>query len=76
MRKAAAAAGILTGLCLLAGCGKEQVQPEQLLTEYIQLLNEGNYEEMYSYLSEAVSYTHLKENRGKESEEPQDGKHE
>ena len=52
MRKAAAAAGILTGLCLLAGCGKEQVQPEQLLTEYIQLLNEGNYEEMYSYLSE------------------------
>lgn len=47
------AAALLT-LCLsfLAGCGKEPVQPEQLLTEYIQLLNEEKYEEMYTYLSE------------------------
>ena len=53
MKRKMLAAALLT-LCLsfLAGCGKEPVQPEQLLTEYIQLLNEEKYEEMYTYLSE------------------------
>ena len=53
MKRKMLEAALLT-LCLsfLAGCGKEPVQPEQLLTEYIQLLNEEKYEEMYTYLSE------------------------
>ena len=53
MKRKMLAAALLT-LCVsfLAGCGKEPVQPEQLLTEYIQLLNEEKYEEMYTYLSE------------------------
>ena len=53
MKRKMLSAALLT-LCLsfLAGCGKEPVQPEQLLTEYIQLLNEEKYEEMYTYLSE------------------------
>ena len=52
MKKRAAAAVVLAGLFLFAGCGKDPVQPEELLTEYIQLLSEEKYEEMYSYLSE------------------------
>ena len=53
MKRKMLSAALLT-LCLsfLAGCGKEPEQPEQLLTEYIQLLNEEKYEEMYTYLSE------------------------
>ena len=52
MKNTAAAILLLGGLGLLAGCGKKTPQPEQLLTEYIRLLNEESYEEMYSYLSE------------------------
>ena len=52
MKKRAAAAVVLAGLFLFAGCGKDPVQPGELLTEYIQLLSEEKYEEMYSYLSE------------------------
>lgn len=47
-----AAVLLLLGFGLLAGCGKKKPQPEQLLTEYFQLLNEEKYEEMYTYLSE------------------------
>ena len=39
-------------LGFLSGCGEDKVLPEQLLTEYMQLLSEGKYEEMYAYLSE------------------------
>lgn len=52
MRKAIAAAMMLSCLGFLAGCGEKPIQPEQLLTEYVQLLNEGRYEEMYAYLSD------------------------
>lgn len=49
------AGGMLAVLCmaaLLAGCKEKTPGPEELLTEYIQLLNEEKYEEMYAYLSE------------------------
>ena len=52
MKEITGAAVLLLCLGALAGCGKKPVQPEELLTEYMGLLNEGNYEEMYSYLSE------------------------
>lgn len=45
-------AALVLGLTLMAGCGKKVPQPEELLAEYIDLLNEGKYEEMYAYLTE------------------------
>lgn len=36
---------------LLSGCQKKEVQPEEVLAEYIALLQEGNYEQMYEYLT-------------------------
>ena len=53
--------GILLMGLLVSGCGKKQTQPEELLTEYLQLLNEKNYEEMYTYLSEEARSTTDKE---------------
>lgn len=43
---------LLLCVCVLTGCGKEAVQPEELLQSYFSLLNEKKYEEMYSYLTE------------------------
>lgn len=43
---------LMLALSVLTGCGKKEPQPEELLMEYIALLNEENYEEMYTYLTE------------------------
>lgn len=52
-RKAVMVSGFLFVLCmcLLVGCGKKKPQPEELLLSYMELLNEGRYEEMYTYLT-------------------------
>ena len=52
MKKVVAAVTLIFCLGFLSGCGEDKVLPEQLLTEYMQLLSEGKYEEMYTYLSE------------------------
>ncbi len=52
-------AGILMILCLglLSGCKDKQPQPKELLLEYMSLLNQGNYEEMYTYLTPETQET-------------------
>ena len=52
MKRLLAAAALMLSLTIAAGCGKKEPQPEELLTEYIDLLNEEKYEEMYAYLTE------------------------
>lgn len=44
-------------LGLLAGCGKKPVQPEELLTEYMDLLNQKDYADMYDLLTEEAQET-------------------
>lgn len=53
--------GLGLSLGLLAGCGKKTVQPEELLTEYIDLLNQGDYADMYDFLTEEAQETTDKE---------------
>lgn len=53
--------GLGMSLGLLAGCGKKTVQPEELLTEYIDLLNQGDYADMYDFLTEEAQETTDKE---------------
>ncbi len=53
--------GLGLGLGLLAGCGKKTVQPEELLTEYIDLLNQGDYADMYDFLTKEAQETTDKE---------------
>ncbi len=53
--------GLGLSLGLLAGCGKKTVQPEELLTEYIDLLNQGDYVDMYDFLTEEAQETTDKE---------------
>ena len=55
------AIGLGLSLGLLAGCGKKTVQPEELLTEYIDLLNQGDYADMYDFLTEEAQETTDKE---------------
>ncbi len=57
----ALALGLGLSLGLLAGCGKKMVQPEELLTEYIDLLNQGDYADMYDFLTEEAQETTDKE---------------
>lgn len=52
MKRLWAVAILTLGLTLLAGCKEKKPEPEELLAEYMTLLNEGNYEEMYAYLTE------------------------
>lgn len=52
MKRLWTAAVLALGLMLLAGCREKKPEPEELLTEYIDLLNEEKYEEMYAYLTE------------------------
>lgn len=52
MKRLLAAAALMLSLTIAAGCGKKEPQPEELLAEYIDLLNEEKYEEMYAYLTE------------------------
>lgn len=52
MKRLLAAAAFMLGLTMAAGCGKKEPQPEELLAEYIDLLNEEKYEEMYACLTE------------------------
>lgn len=52
MKRLLAAAALMLGFAMTAACGKKEPQPEELLTEYIDLLNEEKYEEMYAYLTE------------------------
>ena len=40
MKRLLAAAAFMLGLTMAAGCGKKEPQPEELLAEYIDLLNE------------------------------------
>ena len=44
--------GLGLSLGLLAGCGKKTVQPEELLSAYIALLNQEDYADMYDFLTE------------------------
>lgn len=53
--------GLGLSLGLLAGCGKKTVQPEELLMEYIDLLNQGDYADMYDFLTEEAQETTDKE---------------
>ena len=53
--------GLGLSLGLMAGCGKKTVQPEELLTEYIDLLNQGDYADMYDFLTEEAQETTDKE---------------
>ncbi|MEQ2473979.1 penicillin-binding transpeptidase domain-containing protein [Laedolimicola intestinihominis] len=53
--------GLGLSLGLLAGCGKKTVQPEELLTEYIDLLNQGDYADMYDFLTKEAQETTDKE---------------
>ncbi len=57
----ALALGLGLSLGLLAVCGKKTVQPEELLTEYIDLLNQGDYADMYDFLTEEAQETTDKE---------------
>ena len=50
MKRLLVMAVLMLSLTMAAGCGKKEPQPEELLTEYIDLLNEEKYEEMYAYL--------------------------
>lgn len=65
MRKIKGVSALLLGMGLLAGslsgCGKKTVQPEELLTEYIDLLNQGDYADMYDFLTEEAQETTDKE---------------
>lgn len=65
MRKIKGLSALLLGMGLLAGslsgCGKKQAQPEELLTEYIDLLNQGDYADMYDFLTEEAQETTDKE---------------
>jgi len=65
MRKIKGLSALLLGMGLLAGslsgCGKKQAQPEELLTEYIGLLNQENYGDMYEFLTEEAQETTDKE---------------
>lgn len=53
--------GLGLSLGLLAGCGEKTVQPEELLTEYIDLLNQEDYADMYDFLTEEAQETTDKE---------------
>lgn len=46
------AAVLALSLTLFTGCKEKKPQPEELLMEYMDLLNEEKYEEMYAYLTE------------------------
>ncbi|MCI8996729.1 MAG: penicillin-binding transpeptidase domain-containing protein [Lachnospiraceae bacterium] len=50
---------------LLAGCGKEMEQPEELLQNYIAFLDQGDYDSMYEFLTmearESVDPEHFAE---------------
>ena len=46
------AAVLAFSLTLFTGCKEKKPQPEELLIEYMDLLNEEKYEEMYAYLTE------------------------
>ena len=65
MRKIKGVSALLLGMGLLAGslsgCGKKQAQPEELLTEYIELLHQENYGDMYEFLTEEAQETTDKE---------------
>lgn len=52
MKRLWAAALLALGLTLFTGCKGKKPEPEELLTEYMDLLNEEKYEEMYAYLTE------------------------
>lgn len=53
--------GLGLSLGLLAGCGKKTVQPEELLSAYIDLLNQEDYADMYDFLTEEAQETTDKE---------------
>ena len=53
--------GLGLSLGLLAGCGKKTEQPEELLTEYIDFLNQEDYADMYGFLTEEAQETTDKE---------------
>lgn len=53
--------GLGLSLGLLAGCGKKTVQPEELLSAYIALLNQEDYADMYDFLTEEAQETTDKE---------------
>ena len=57
----ALALGLGLSLGLLAGCGKKTVQPEELLSAYIDLLNQEDYADMYDFLTEEAQETTDKE---------------
>ena len=52
MKRLWAAALLALGLTLFTGCKGKKPEPEELLTEYMDLLNQEKYEEMYAYLTE------------------------
>ena len=51
MKSLWAAAVLVLGLTLLMGCKEKKPEPEELLAEYMDLLGEEKYEEMYTYLT-------------------------
>ena len=53
--------GLGLSLGLLAGCGKKTAQPEELLSAYIDLLNQEDYADMYDFLTEEAQETTDKE---------------
>lgn len=53
--------GLGLSLGLLAGCGKKTEQPEELLTEYIDFLNQEDYADMYGFLTDEAQETTDKE---------------
>ena len=53
--------GLGLSLGLLTGCGKKTEQPEELLTEYIDFLNQEDYADMYGFLTEEAQETTDKE---------------
>lgn len=57
----ALALGLGLSLGLLAGCGKKTAQPEELLSAYIDLLNQEDYADMYDFLTEEAQETTDKE---------------
>ena len=52
MKRLITAAALALGLTLLGGCKEKKPEPEELLAEYMTLLNEEKYDEMYDYLTE------------------------